>query len=76
MMEELIKLLSETREDVDFKSATNLVEDGVLDSLDIVNIIYSLEDHYGIKIDPEDIDPDNFQSAETIWNMVQKMKKN
>jgi acyl carrier protein len=75
-MEELIKVLSETREDVDFKSATNLVEDGVLDSLDIVNIIYGIEDHYGIEINPEDIDPDNFQSAEAIWNMVQRMKKN
>lgn len=75
-MEELISVLSATKNDVDFENATNLVEEGILDSLDIVNIIYSIEDHYGIKIDPEEIDPDNFQSTEAIWNMIRKVKKN
>lgn len=44
-MEELLTLLSHIKEDVDFKNSVNLVEDGVLDSLEIVAIIDGVEKH-------------------------------
>lgn len=45
IMEELLTLLSHIKEDVDFKNSVNLVEDGVLDSLEIVAIIDGVEKH-------------------------------
>lgn len=71
-MEELLTLLSHIKEDVDFKNSVNLVEDGVLDSLEIVAIIDGVEKTFKISLDPDDIDPSNFQSATTIWNMIEK----
>ena len=48
------------------------MESGQLDSLDIVSIIDAVQDHFKIELDGKDIDPDNFISATTIWNMVER----
>lgn len=74
-MEHLLELLKEIKSDIDFEKKTDLVDEGLLDSLEIVTIIASIEESFGIEIDPEDIDPDNFQSAEAMWDMIQKIKK-
>lgn len=74
-MEHLLELLKEIKSDIDFEKKTDLVDEGLLDSLEIVTIIASIEEKFGIEIDPEDIDPDNFQSAEAMWDMIQKIKK-
>lgn len=71
-MEELLTLLSHIKEDVDFKNSVNLVEDGVLDSLEIVAIIDGVEKTFKISLDPDDIDPSNFQSVTAMWNMIEK----
>ena len=71
-MEELLTLLSHIKEDVDFKNSVNLVEDGVLDSLEIVAIIDGVEKTFKISLDPDDIDPSNFQSPTAMWNMIEK----
>ena len=72
IMEELLTLLSHIKEDVDFKNSVNLVEDGVLDSLEIVAIIDGVEKTFKISLDPDDIDPSNFRSATAMWNMIEK----
>lgn len=59
-------------EPIDFKNSVNLVEDGVLDSLEIVAIIDGVEKTFKISLDPDDIDPSNFQSATAMWNMIEK----
>lgn len=74
-MEQLLKLLKEIKKDIDFENATDLVDEGILDSLEIVTIITSIEAVFGVEIDPDDIDPDNFQSAEAMWEMIQKIQK-
>jgi acyl carrier protein len=50
----------------------NLVDEGILDSIDIVSIISEIETEYSIEIDPDEIDPDNFQSAKAIQEMLEK----
>ena len=74
-MEQLVELLKRVKADVDFVNEKSLVDDGILDSLEIVTIITSIEETYGFEIDPNEIDPDNFQSAESMWNMIQRLKK-
>lgn len=74
-MEQLLELLKEVKSDIDFEKETDLVDEGLLDSLEIVTIIASIEEKFGIEIDPDEIDPDNFQSAETMWEMIEKIKK-
>ncbi len=74
-MEKLYDILKNIKPGVDFKNEKQLVESGILDSLDIVEIVTTVENMYGIEIDPIQIDPDNFESVETIWKMIQSIKE-
>lgn len=74
-MEELLKLLSEIRPDVDFENETALIDDGILDSFDVVSIISELDDVFGVQIRITELDPENFNSLDSIWNLVQSLKK-
>lgn len=74
-MEELIKLLNGIRPDVDFENETELIDDGILDSMDVVSIISEIDDVFDVQIRIAELDPENFNSAEAIWNLIQKLKK-
>lgn len=74
-MERLIELLEEIKEDVDFENETALIDDGILDSFDILQIISSLNDEYDISIPASEIVPENFNSAKALWAMVQKLEE-
>ena len=72
-MEELLSILKELHEDVDFKTEENLVDDGILDSLDIVTLITEINDAFDISIPAEEIIPENFNSAAAIWSLIEKL---
>ena len=74
-MEKLLELLKDVRPDVDFENETALIDDGLLDSFDVVSIISEIDDVFGVQIRINELDPDNFNSAEAIWNLIQKLKK-
>lgn len=63
-MERLLEILSEIKEDVDFSTCTTLIDDGILDSFDILQIISALNEEYDISIPASEIMPQNFNSAE------------
>lgn len=73
-MEKLLEILKGIRPDVDFENETALIDDGILDSFDVVSIISELDDEFGVQIRINELDPENFNSAESIWNLVQKLK--
>lgn len=73
-MDELLPILSELKPDVDFKTETGLIDNAILDSFDIVQLVQQLNDAFDIEIGAENIVPENFNSAEAIWNMVQKLQ--
>lgn len=73
-MEELIKLLEDIRDDIDFANATDLIDGKVLTSFDIIQIISVLDDEYDISIPASEIVPANFNSAESIYALVQKLQ--
>ena len=74
-MEKLLEILKGIRPDVDFENETALIDDGVLDSFDVVAIISELDDVFDVQIRITELDPDNFNSAEAIWKLVQELKK-
>ena len=74
-MEKLLEILNKVKPEVDFTSSNDLVDDGILDSIDIVSIISEIESEYGIEINPDEIDPDNFKSASAILGMIEKAIK-
>jgi len=74
-MEKLLQILQEIRPDVDFENETALIDDGILDSFDVVSIISELDDAFDVQIRITELDPENFNSAESIWNLIQELKK-
>ena len=75
-MDELLELLEDITPTVDFRTCTGLIDDGYLDSFDILSIVSELNDAFGIEISPVDIVPENFNSAQALWNMVERLKDN
>ena len=73
-MEKLLELLKGVRPDVDFENETALIDDGLLDSFDVVSIISEIDDVFGVQIRINELDPDNCNSTEAIWNLIQKLK--
>ncbi len=73
-MDKLLKILSEVRPDVDFKNETKLIDNGILDSLNIMEIIAEISDEFDIELSPADIVPANFNSAESLWAMIQRLQ--
>ena len=73
-MNELLDILQEMHSDVDFENCDSLIEDGILDSFDIVTLIARVQDVFDVKIGAEHITPENFSSAETIWELIKKIE--
>lgn len=73
-MEKLLEILKGIRPDVDFANETALIDDGILDSFDVVSIISELDDAFGVQVRITELDPENFNSAESIWKLVQELQ--
>ena len=74
-MEKLVKILESYKEGVDFYTATGIIDDELIDSIDITSLISDLEDTFGISIGMDDIIPDNFNTAEAMWKMIQRLQE-
>ena len=72
-MEKLIEILSAIHPDVDFENAVDLIDDGILDSLDIVTIVTEINDVFDVTIPAEEIVPENFNSAEALYALIAKL---
>ena len=72
-MDELLKILTNIKPDIDFATETGLIDNAILDSFDIVQIVNELKNEFDIKITPAEIIPENFNSAQALWAMVQKL---
>lgn len=73
-MNELMNILEELRPDVDFENETGLIDNGILDSFDIVSLVGELNEAFDIEINPADLIPENFNSAEAIFALVEKLQ--
>lgn len=71
-MEILLNILTDLHPDVDFASAERLIDDGILDSFDIVTIVAEIDGEFDVQIGAEDLIPENFNSARALYALVQK----
>ena len=73
MKDTIIDILSELVEDVDFESCTTLIDDSILSSLDIIQLIGALNDEFDISIPATEIIPQNFNSVDAMVAMVERL---
>ncbi len=73
-MDKLMEILEEARPDIDFKTADTLIDDEILDSFDIISIVSEINEEFGIKINVNDLLPENFNSASAIMELITKLQ--
>jgi len=73
-MDELLSILKGICPKVDFVNEKKLIDDGILDSFDIISIVNELNEHYDIEIDVDDLEPDNFNTVEAMLELVEKLR--
>lgn len=72
-MKTLLNILSSLHPDVDFETAADLVDSGLLDSFDIVTIVAEIDGEYGVRIPAEALVPENFNSARALYALVRRL---
>jgi acyl carrier protein len=75
-MQKLLEILEGVRPDVDFVNEMSLIDGGFLDSFDVASIIAELNEEYDITIRVTELKPENFNSAEAILKMVERLRNN
>ena len=73
-MERLIEILEEVKPDVDYATEKALIDDGIIESLELMQLISELENEYDIEIEMENLIPENFNSAEAIMALVESLQ--
>ena len=72
-MEDLIRIMSEIRPDLDFTKEDKLIDDDVLDSFDIISIVSEVNDFFNVELNVNDLLPENFNSAAALYDLIQKV---
>jgi len=68
----IINILQEIRPEFDFNESVNFIEEGMLDSFDVVRLVSELDSRFGISIDGTDIIPENFKNVDKIIELLTK----
>jgi len=72
MREKIVSILTELSPEFDFNEPLDFIEEGMLDSFDVINLVTALDSEFGISIDGTDVLPDNFSSVENIEALLRK----
>ena len=72
MKNQIIFILQEIRPEFDFTQSENFLEEGFLDSFDVVRLVSELDNKFGISIDGTDILPENFSNIDKIIGLLNK----
>ena len=73
-MEKLLEILNELNTDIDFAHCDPLIDDGLLDSFAILELIAELNDAFDIEITAPEVIPENFNSARALWAMITRLQ--
>lgn len=74
MREKVLEILKGVREDVDFEKETQLIDNNIIDSFDLISIISELNEQFVIEITAVDIESSNFNSLDAIVAMVERLQ--
>ena len=75
MKEKIIEILTDLRPEFDFTTDVDFIEEGMLDSFDIVSLVDSIETETGVSISGVDVLPENFCSVKAICETIERNRK-
>lgn len=70
-----MEILAELRPEVNFASEVHLIDDGILDSFDLVSLIGEINDSFDVEVSFDDIEPENFNSVDAMLKLIQKLQE-
>ncbi|EOT28325.1 hypothetical protein C805_00467 [Eubacterium sp. 14-2] len=75
MKEKLLEILNDLRPDVEFEKETKLIDDGILDSFDIVSLVSELNSEFDVEINVMDLEPVNFNTVQAMMELLEKLQE-
>ena len=75
MLDRIIEILQGIRDDIDYYSEDSLIDDGLLDSFDIVSIVSEVNDRFDVAIPAKELVPENFNSAKALWDLITRLEE-
>lgn len=73
-MEDLLEILEELHDDVDYDTCATLIDDKILDSFDIVTIVAEVNNVFDVQIPAEELIPENFNSAKALYALIERLE--
>ncbi|MCI6698056.1 MAG: acyl carrier protein [Lachnospiraceae bacterium] len=73
-MEKLLAILRDIDPDIDYENEKHLIDDGLLDSMQVLELVSTLEDEFDIEVTPTELVPANFNSADSMWKMIGRLQ--
>ena len=74
-MDKVMEILM-NMDDIDYEKEKALIDDHILDSFGVITLVSDLEETFDISIEAGEMIPENFNSAQAIWNMVRRLQEN
>lgn len=73
-MEELRKILEQIKEHINYDDETALLTNGMIDSVELVELVAGIEEKFGVEVPLDEIVPENFDSMQEMWTLIQRLK--
>ena len=73
-MEKIIEILRDIDDSIEWEKEQGLIDRRLLDSFGVISLVSELEDSFMVEIEAGEMVPENFNSAQSIWDMIQRLK--
>lgn len=73
MEEKVLEILEEYCEEALTYDGDNMMEEGIIDSFTVINIVSELEDAFDIEIDAKYVVAENFKNKAAILELVRRL---
>ncbi|MBQ6128597.1 MAG: acyl carrier protein [Lachnospiraceae bacterium] len=74
-MDRIIEILKSVHPEVDYETENGLIDKRIFDSFDVVTLVGELMDEFDVEITAEHMIPENFNSAQAIYNLVSSLEE-
>lgn len=72
-MNELLEILNDLHDDINYDECTTLIDDKLLDSFDIITLVSEIQNEFDVSITAEHMIPENFNSAKALYALIERL---
>ena len=74
-MDKLLEILKSLHPEVDYETCKTLIDSNIIDSFDIITLISEINDEFDVAIPAEEIIPANFNSAKSLYKLIERLSE-